>query len=240
VLVTWGPGAESKLHAHHCWHLIVPLDTPVQVRETARGPGRRAPALLTRPDVPHAVDARGAHVVIVFVEPESEIGERLNAATAGEALAVFDDLEAGRLREVLSSVLRAPAETSISAAFSLLGVDASRPAVRHPAIRRVLRFVRSAAPEAALSLDALAEVARLSPGRFMHAFTKEVGIPLRPYLRWLKLERAASAIAGGAMLSEAAHAAGFADAAHMTRTFKGMLGVTPSELRRRSQSVQAR
>jgi len=53
-------------------------------------------------------------------------------------------------------------------------------------------------------------------------------------------ERAASAIAGGAMLSEAAYAAGFADAAHMTRTFKGMLGVTPSELRRRSQSVQAR
>jgi AraC-like DNA-binding protein len=68
----------------------------------------------------------------------------------------------------------------------------------------------------------------------MHAFSKEVGIPLRPYLRWLKLERAGSAIATGATLSDAAYAAGFADAAHMTRTFKGMLGVTPSEVRQRA------
>jgi hypothetical protein len=58
----------------------------------------------------------------------------------------------------------------------------------------------------------------------MHAFSKEVGIPLRPYLRWLKLERAGSAIATGATLSDAAYAAGFADAAHMTRTFKGSWG----------------
>jgi AraC-like DNA-binding protein len=74
----------------------------------------------------------------------------------------------------------------------------------------------------------------------MHAFTATVGIPLRPYLRWLKLERAGVAIAAGAPLGEAAHAAGFADAAHMTRTFRRMFGVTPSELRRRSQSVQDR
>jgi hypothetical protein len=139
VLVTWGPGAESKLHAHHCWHLIVSLDAPVQVREKeGRGAERRATALLTRPNAPHAVDARGARVVIVFVEPESETGERLDAAVSGDALRVFEPHDAGRLRDVLGGVLRVPttAETSIAAAFSLLGVEASRPALRHPAIRR--------------------------------------------------------------------------------------------------------
>jgi AraC-like DNA-binding protein len=124
--------------------------------------------------------------------------------------------------------------------LSLLGAEPAPSSFRHPGVRRVLRHLRTAAPDADLSLAALAEVARLSPGRFMHAFSKDVGIPLRPYLRWLKLERAGSAIATGATLSDAAYAAGFADAAHMTRTFKGMFGVTPSELRRRSQSVQAR
>jgi methylphosphotriester-DNA--protein-cysteine methyltransferase len=54
--------------------------------------------------------------------------------------------------------------------------------------------------------------------------TKEVRIPLRPYLRWLKLERAASAIADGAMLSEAAYAAGFADAAHHDSHLQGHAG----------------
>jgi AraC-like DNA-binding protein len=65
----------------------------------------------------------------------------------------------------------------------------------------------------------------------MHAFTESVGIPLRPYLAWLKLQRAAAAIVSGSSLAEAAHGAGFADAAHMTRSFKRMFGVKPSELR---------
>jgi AraC-like DNA-binding protein len=65
----------------------------------------------------------------------------------------------------------------------------------------------------------------------MHVFTDSMGIPLRPYLAWLRLQRAATAIVGGNSLGEAAHAAGFADAAHMSRTFKRMLGVAPSFLR---------
>lgn len=43
-----------------------------------------------------------------------------------------------------------------------------------------------------------------------------------------------------ASLGEAAYGAGFADAAHMTRTFRRLFGVTPSEALRRSQSVQDR
>jgi AraC-like DNA-binding protein len=79
-----------------------------------------------------------------------------------------------------------------------------------------------------VSLEALARAARLSPGRLMHIFTDSIGVPLRPYVAWLKLQRATASIAGGASLSDAAHAAGFADAAHMSRTFRRMFGVAPS------------
>jgi transcriptional regulator GlxA family with amidase domain len=65
----------------------------------------------------------------------------------------------------------------------------------------------------------------------MHVFTTSIGIPLRPYLAWLRVQRAAMVIVNGASMGEAAHAAGFADAAHMTRTFTRMLGVAPSLLR---------
>jgi hypothetical protein len=45
-------------------------------------------------------------------------------------------------------------------------------------------------------LQALAEAVQLSPGRLMHAFNRvRMGIPLRPYLQWLKVQRAAAAIA---------------------------------------------
>jgi AraC-like DNA-binding protein len=119
------------------------------------------------------------------------------------------------------------------------GIVAGGPRLRPRAVRRVLRHLRSSPPGGDESLDALAALGGLSPSRFMHVFSEEVGIPLRPYLRWLKLERAATALGAGALPAEAAHAAGFADAAHMTRSFRAMLGTTPATLRR-SLSVQAR
>jgi AraC-like DNA-binding protein len=64
----------------------------------------------------------------------------------------------------------------------------------------------------------------------MHAFTESVGVPLRPYILWLRLQRAACDLIHGATATEAAHSAGFSDAAHLTRTFRRMFGVTPTEL----------
>jgi AraC-like DNA-binding protein len=64
----------------------------------------------------------------------------------------------------------------------------------------------------------------------MHAFTESVGVPVRPYILWLRLQRAACDLKDGASVTSAAHRAGFSDAAHLTRTFRRMLGVTPSDL----------
>jgi AraC-like DNA-binding protein len=242
ILVTWGPGGVTRLHAHHCWHLIVGLDGDLSVTTRAGGRPSRAGALISAPDTPHAVDAEGTRALIVFVEPESEAGDRLLAGHGRGSVDLFPNSDADRLRAVLSpegSGLADP-EAAVARSLSLGGEPVAPPHGRHPAVRRVLRHLRQASPDADTSLDALARIAGLSPGRFMHAFTEAVGIPLRPYLRWLKLERAGAALATGVSLGEAAYGAGFADAAHMTRTFRRMFGVSPSEVRRRSQSVQDR
>src|SRR5262245_55750250 len=89
-----------------------------------------------------------------------------------------------------------------------------------------------------LSLDNLASIAGLSPSRFMHVFTESVGVSLRPYILWLRLQRAGGELMRGATATEAAHNAGFSDAAHMTRTSRRMLGTTPSELTNRRAAIQ--
>jgi AraC-like DNA-binding protein len=68
------------------------------------------------------------------------------------------------------------------------------------------------------------------PEDALHAFTESVGVPVRPYILWLRLQRAACDLVGGATVTSAAHRAGFSDAAHLTRTFRRMLGATPSKL----------
>jgi len=106
------------------------------------------------------------------------------------------------------------------------------PRTLHPRVRRVLRWLREnvAAAEEDRSLDRMAALAGLSPSRFMHVFTESLGVPLRPYVLWLRLQHAAGRLLAGASATEAAHDAGFSDAAHLSRTFRRTLGTTPREI----------
>ena len=83
-----------------------------------------------------------------------------------------------------------------------------------------------------MSLDKAADMACLSPTRFAHLFRDQVGLPFSRYMLWRKLTRAMVAIASERTIAAAAHAADFADAAHLTRTFYQMVGMAPSALMR--------
>jgi AraC-like DNA-binding protein len=109
----------------------------------------------------------------------------------------------------------------------------------HPRVQRVLEYLQEQELERHhTSLVWLAQIAQLSPSRLMHVFTESVGIPLRPYLLRLRVQRAAGALAAGHTVTEAAHAAGFADAPHLTRTFRRILGASPRDLLRRAPHAQ--
>jgi AraC-like DNA-binding protein len=70
----------------------------------------------------------------------------------------------------------------------------------------------------------------LSATRLTHVFSKEVGIPFRRFVLWTRIKRATEAVQRGADLTAAAFAAGFSDAAHLSRTFREMFGLSPSLL----------
>jgi AraC-like DNA-binding protein len=190
--------------------------------------------VITGPDVVHELDATGTDVLLVFVDPESEVGTALSARVGDGVRALSADEVAAidPAQDPLSIMTEGGAAWTARVALAIGGAALPVRAV-HPAVRRLLRKLREAPPDAETSLEALARAVRLSPGRLMHAFTASIGVPLRPYLAWLKLQRAAAAIASGVPLSEAAHAAGFADAGHMSRSFRRMFGTPPSALRPR-------
>jgi len=98
-------------------------------------------------------------------------------------------------------------------------------------VREVLKILKQdflAPPKAA----ELARRVGLSSGRLIHLFSEQMSLPLRRYVLWLRLRDVVLSLAMGHTLTEAAHRAGFADSAHMTRTFRGMFGMPPSRLSR--------
>lgn len=107
------------------------------------------------------------------------------------------------------------------------------PAPSHPrrseALDAALQQIDSQLPEGALRLGAIARAVGLSDSRFRHVFAAAWGIPFRRYVLWRRLRLAVAALRDGANATAAAHAAGFADQAHFSRTLKTMFGVTATQ-----------
>lgn len=96
---------------------------------------------------------------------------------------------------------------------------------QHPAIRRMCASLDGAD---AIDLARLSREAGLSPRQMRQVFTRDVGLPMRAYVRWRRVVRAVAAVAAGASLTAAAAAAGFADSAHLSRVFQQQFGMAPS------------
>jgi AraC family transcriptional regulator len=72
-----------------------------------------------------------------------------------------------------------------------------------------------------------------------HLFRDQVGISLCAYRSWVRFLLAAEAPRDRASLTDAAHHAGFADVAHLHRTFRHHFGLQPGPLLRAVEWVKA-
>lgn len=82
----------------------------------------------------------------------------------------------------------------------------------------------------------VASAAGLPPFRLLRAFERATGMSPHTYQRQARVRLATRLIRIGHPLAEIAVAAGFADQAHLTRSFQRSLGVTPGAYRRAFQS----
>ena len=78
--------------------------------------------------------------------------------------------------------------------------------------------------------DAVADVACLSPSRFRHLLRGADGMALRPYILWRRFLRVWELQMAAPRFDRRAPA-GFADAAHLSRTSRHVFGFPPSSLR---------
>jgi AraC-like DNA-binding protein len=63
----------------------------------------------------------------------------------------------------------------------------------------------------------------------LRQFKAATGLTFRRFKQWSALQHAARQIAAGELVRTAAMDSGFADTAHLTRTFRASFGLTPSE-----------
>ena len=224
ILFTGG-NLVNAWHRHLTASLFFSLHGRFRLRIGRQAAWRSSRGILVAPNTVQQLDARGCELAILQIDPETEAYARIASRLAHESL---NELEPALVDRLAGALPLAPDRIWDLALGLLEGppLSARRLDARVSTVLDLLKGAFLSAPTAA----DLAEAVGLSEGRLVHPFNEQVGIPLRRYILWLRLRHVFYFRTLGHSLTAAAHEAGFADSAHLSRTFRGMFGMPPSVL----------
>ena len=227
--------AITGVHAHYAIQVAFGAEFGIRFRPSERDPWVEYDGVIIPSRQPHAMDATTVTAnAVLFVEPETREGRALSELYSPSGITPLPNGEVRKAAEMLFRVWREQRSTPAL-------VEAARRVIQElthgvePTVtsdERVLRataYIQSHLSEP-MTLEQVAQEVFLSPSRFRHLFVEQTGMALRPYILWRRFLRVWELLMNGEALSAAAHRAGFADAAHLTRTSRRMFGFPPSAM----------
>ena len=220
----FGQSGDNAPHQHLAVQMVIACDTVASV-QLADQEIITSPVILIAPNVEHRL--LPGEVLLIYLDPESTVGSALSQRCAAGVLA----LDSAVRDHLVDASGHENNRALIHAIANHFGVEVRELVTDAPKdrVERLLADLKHRR-ELPQSLSKLAIEASLSPSRLRHRIAQIVGMPYRPYVRWLRLQRALKLTITGNSLTEAAHAAGFADAAHLARTMRRHFGISMSML----------
>lgn len=219
-------------HMHFPASLYIGLDGDITVNtETGPVKGR---VILVRANCEQSADTHGGRMLDLLVDADSAAYRYLEP-TLLERDAVASDFS--KVKDLQATMeLALAGELACDAAWQLaeqllISVSAYQP--ERPEfdsrIEKVAESLRAELPTNP-DIETLAQQAGVSESRFMHLFKQQYGLPVRQYLLWARLRRAAELWQTGSLLVDIAAEVGFYDQAHFARTVRRMFDFSPSWL----------
>lgn len=226
--------AQVQDHAHHAIQVSLAMAGDFRIQGAGWPEPRATRGVVVMPDRRHRFDGAGATIATLFVEPNSKRGAALRTRFAGFDLCLLPDDEVRDAVQFVQAHYEAAAPDALllqAAQGAVCSVAGNPPAapVDDPRITSAIDWLqaRLATP---IRLDDVAAAVHLSPSRFRHLFASQTGTSLRAWLLWARMEHAVESAFQGRSWTDAAHEAGFADAAHLTRTCRRVFGLAPTML----------
>jgi AraC-like DNA-binding protein len=177
----------------------------------------------------------GGEVLLAALRPTATT---LGAAGLSDNGAVQCGRMSNGLCSALASALIAEHDRTVRGAMAIgamidSALDVLRPTNAHaPEWLAVLRGIIDADPMDPPPITALAMAAKRNPAHVSFGFRQFYGVTITQYIRRSRMRAAAHILSDPNLsITQAAHDAGFADAAHFARTFRNVSRTTASEVR---------
>lgn len=245
-----GHAADTSWHATHAIKIAISWTGQFRIA-TQDNNWHYTQAAMIAADTNHRLDGSGNQLALFYLVPETSLarnitGEYLQKEIIDLPQATVRSLQ-GELHNISSQINSQISNQSCNGEimqwlYEMLSqslIAQPQDQILDDRIDEILQYLNTmeASPEELLRIEQLAAHVSLSPSRLSHLFAEQIGLPLRRYLLWWRLRSALDEMVNCDSITSVAHKVGFADAAHLSRTFRQMLGLSPSELFKKSQFI---
>lgn len=189
----------------------------------------------------HELDVGGEPITVLYIEPTVASADAfkplINNSRALDGALVGNGGEIHFMRDLYEDHYKP--DWTTEALLDLLGYAKRRAhsAIIDLRLTRVVDYLSEHADDLT-PVATWAMHAGLSPSRFQHLFTEQIGVPFRRYSCWNRMRQAIREIIRGHNFTTAAHASGFTDSAHFSHEFRKTFGAPPTVSLRRLARLQ--
>lgn len=236
--IFYGQAADASLHESPAIKVCVALEGTFGLRAHDEDTFLNYESAIIAPGQPHAIDGRHNKMVMLLLAPETPLAQTLAPIYSKKGIARLT-VEAEAKIRLLFNEFDTRLESNDVANICeemVAAIDNSQSLPIDSRVAQSIEWIKSSREEG-VSVQEIAAGVELSESRFSHLFTENVKVPVRRYLLWLRLRDAMHLFAKGDSLTEVAYEAGFSDSAHLTRTFRSLLGIAPSALTKESKII---
>jgi len=227
VVSIYGSSIDATSHSHHAMQVIWPKNNSLCKLNGLDITG----GTIIDSNVKHQLEMLEGWVLLI--EPKSNLGQELLTKLLGQPFKSFNTplfesakqlVQADNITCFLTPLFD---ELTLSKQFLIF----NKTTVKDKRIQLLLTQLNQCLHGECIKPTnwRAAEVASklaLSESRFLHLFSKELGISWRPYLLWRRIICAVQAMINSSSATDAAYVAGFSDSAHLSRTFRNNFGMT--------------
>jgi AraC-like DNA-binding protein len=227
-------------HQHPFIQLIIGVDGPYLWRNE-HGKWIERSVLLVSPNHAHECNANGQKVAIISIDTESILGEyiRLKYLHSDSIIEFVISHEQFDSAQLTGFLMDNNWEEIYRMILLLFDFDSktSISLEKDERIQHVVDYINKNI-DSEINTNTLMGVSHLSESRLLHLFKQQMGLPIRNYILWCRIQIAFKAIIEGMSLTDAAYYAGFSDQSHLSRTFTKTIGLPPSAVMKNSKFVQ--
>ncbi len=228
----FGNTFDTKPHQHHAIQICIALKGSFRLKNHEENDWLTCELAIIDSNVSHQIDGSGVCLLLIYLDPEQRLSRAVRKKMANERIFLLPS--SNEIRPILKQLkLNTNEKTNLLSIVekvlaSLLPNEKLERSI-DPRIEKVISTIKSMAGTPLAAIE-LAQIVGLSESRLAHLFNEQTGIPIRRYILWVRLQKAIVEMIKTNSLTEVAHASGFADSAHFTRTFRRMFGIVPSSL----------